>query len=1104
MDRRRPRHHPRHRRGWIVAPVLVCLLQTVSGGGTLWAETPLVLEGRVTDPLGQPLSARLELLPAHDPAGLAEAQRRDREPRPLVRQRTDPWGHYRVEAPGPGVYGLRVSAPAHLAARHDLGPLVGDRLLETVTLPRRQVMTIEVAGAPGQPAFGLELVARPWSTFWRQLSRQGWWPETRWVVADELGRARLPCADGERLTVIASTLDWILRREVECAPGEVVRLEPNGHWLPAAIDRRAMGFEDRLIGFYRWPLLAFGDSDDDGVFWFPVSDQGGPFPIWLADSLGSFGQPEVGKDEEVPGVLWIELPESAVVEGRIVDATDGRGLAGAWVWLGRGGHLFATTDDQGFFRFRLPLDDEVPLRFAAAGHVSDSGPTPRVAAAQGPLEIALRPQATLRGRLLDPEGGPIVGGSLVLQKVGRPTVSPIRAASDSAGRFELRRVDPASEYELLATARGFRLLEERVRMEGWPIDFVLEPARRIHGRVLDESEKPLEGATVELFEALQGIGTADRPPDTGVYRAITDRGGVFELFDVLPALYFLAARTTGYPELAVPGVEITPGDEAVDLGTVVLSPGVILRGRVVDGDGRGVAGARLSVRRADGAELVMRRDDSPWFANRRSETDGRFTLETIPRDSRLILLVSARDHLPWQDEVEVGTSDLDLDIELERAVSIRGLVLGDDGGPLLARVEALALVEEWSAETRGRARDLGLERRVVGSEADGSFEIGPLVTGRYELRARAGEQGSAGQRVDVGPEGVDGLVLRLASLSRLTGQGFGPGGEGVGERPLVGGQVKIVAESGVLGVPGLHATDTEGRFSISALLPGVYRLSLLHRDHQEGPVERIVLEGPEVDGIRLRAGEPLRPRSRVAGWVVDAEGRGVAGARIHLMTHPPSWGRSEDDGSFELEGRVGEVRLQAHHPEHGAVLGEIFALGPAGRSGIRLELASTRAVLRGRVVGLELDTLARVSLLAQGAFDRVHGALDWQGGFRFDELEPGVWTLEARLGDEGRLIQHSLVLEPGEIREGIELVFTPGHRIRGTALHRGKPLTEGDVMVRCEDGARAHGRVGPGGHFEIPDISEGSCVLRLETDLGIAEQSLEVVGEVETWIEVEN
>jgi thiol-disulfide isomerase/thioredoxin len=124
----------------------------------------------------------------------------------------------------------------------------------------------------------------------------------------------------------------------------------------------------------------------------------------------------------------------------------------------------------------------------------------------------------------------------------------------------------------------------------------------VSGRVLDEQDRPIAGAKVAL-----GFGDAGGSAMSGdpAHAATTDARGEYAIRSVprrfpdgRPCHVFVVVTKDGYAGVDSPRVELPPGtDESPRvLDPIRLAPGFSLSGRVVDPQGRPVAGAWVDVR----------------------------------------------------------------------------------------------------------------------------------------------------------------------------------------------------------------------------------------------------------------------------------------------------------------------------------------------------------------------------------------------------------------------------------------------------------------------------------------------------------------------------
>jgi len=152
-------------------------------------------------------------------------------------------------------------------------------------------------------------------------------------------------------------------------------------------------------------------------------------------------------------MLWGACAAAQTVQGTVVDAATGRGIAGAEGELLQGDQAVysATADDSG--RFRIEAVKEGTYRaIYSADRYFDPGPRPATFLV-GPGGSALRiegrliPTQRLSGRVIDGRGDAVANAEVELT-TGRVL---FRAQTDSRGRFELDSVIPgAPDYALAA------------------------------------------------------------------------------------------------------------------------------------------------------------------------------------------------------------------------------------------------------------------------------------------------------------------------------------------------------------------------------------------------------------------------------------------------------------------------------------------------------------------------------------------------------------------------------------------------------------------------------------------------------------------------------
>lgn len=182
------------------------------------------------------------------------------------------------------------------------------------------------------------------------------------------------------------------------------------------------------------------------------------------------------------------------------------------------------------------------------------------------------------------------------------------------------------------------------------------------------------------------------------------------------------------------------------------------------------------------------------------------------------------------------------------------------------------------------------------------------------------------------PEGSAGLVLYPAG--KVSGRVVDSNG-----RPIVGAHVQTdpprqrpIPIDCPTGEPigrdengPIVISDAAGSFTISPVAPGTYELGAYAEGYTPGWSDRLeVRSGKKTTGATI----VLEPVTRLAGRVVDSEGRPVSGAEISLSgTCPPFEDpriRSAEDGSYSVRCIMpGLQRIEIEHPEHSTIFTDL-------------------------------------------------------------------------------------------------------------------------------------------------------------------------------------
>ncbi|MEM9801716.1 MAG: carboxypeptidase regulatory-like domain-containing protein [Planctomycetota bacterium] len=543
--------------------------------------------------------------------------------------------------------------------------------------------------------------------------------------------------------------------------------------------------------------------------------------------------------------------------------------------------------------------------------------------------VRLTRGSTVRGTVVDPDGSPVAGAQITTEELvksfftrmeasraevedelairgarnrGRPPVGFLRYAaalglmgssvttSAPDGTFEVLGLEPGP-HEVLAFHRSFRPASVPVEVlpgdETEPVTVEMTEGGGLRGTVEDRFGRPVADATVIAMSP----GLAGGPTTNGdFHQSRTSTDGSYEMLHMEGGPYFLIV-TRGDEHLALTSflgslnfsLASVPGDRVVTHDLVDTSAAACRVHGFVLRDGAPVDSGIMLALNLD-AEGFLGLD----FKAAPIENDGRYAFEGLaPGEYQLTYEGRGRTGGLFVDVPDAP--ELRHDVELPDG-SIRGrLVDASTGEPVgrgrltlrpLDRIEGAGLVAELLT---GEA---GVERTRV--SADGTFRFRRLAEGEYRLdvdRASSGERGDAvqyappgGVTVDLGAdEDVDLGDVELDPGATVEGIVRNESG-----RPVPSAEVFATSEAVAPSGPRKARADEEGRFRVTGLGPGDWRLSATGDGYAAGESVAIAIEEGDAGEPREVDLEVVRG-TEVTVLVLDASGAPRAGVGCALV-----------------------------------------------------------------------------------------------------------------------------------------------------------------------------------------------------------------------------
>jgi RNA polymerase sigma factor (sigma-70 family) len=395
-----------------------------------------------------------------------------------------------------------------------------------------------------------------------------------------------------------------------------------------------------------------------------------------------------------------------------------------------------------------------------------------------------------------------------------------------------------------------------------------------------------------------------------------------------------------------------------------------VHGRVVDGSGAAIAGARLTPLYFEPSRSRTRNTDFvevfPELAKQyEAETaaDGSFILRGLPARGQVTATVTASGfgfpRIAWEYAQPVT-------IRLDRAGSVRGALMGATTPRPPAGVKLQIRLQSDRAEGENAGYRLHYWKDTR-TKDDGTFEFDGLPPGKYTITPRIEPPGpvyaepTAPFEVKPGAT-VSGLAIPLRPAitvrGRVVDKESGAGIKGVEVR------VANISEVGYLENMVPATTDAEGWYS-AYMKPG--RTTVLVQRTPDGYVVPLNTESSLTKVEATKDIEfpaiPVDRAARVTGLVVDEAGKPVPGAKVHLALPPRT-------------NQVGEVPAPISDAEGKFTLGR---LDP--QDNLPLRARTDRVVTDGAVVVVpgELKGPVRLVVSEKEAF-RLRGTVVDQAG----------------------------------------------------------------------------------------------------------------------------
>jgi RNA polymerase sigma factor (sigma-70 family) len=399
-------------------------------------------------------------------------------------------------------------------------------------------------------------------------------------------------------------------------------------------------------------------TDADGRFQYSPVRTDDPSTIHVALQQKDFVS-EPGATAK-SGQVFDQTAEFVLVRGVVINGAvlnqNGEPIAGAKVTTNGSRYSTdktrdTTTDAQGHFTLPPTKPETTALTVTAKGH----GPElQRVDVAEGmpAVNVTLPPPLTIRGHVLDPDGKPVANADVSVRRWRNADSLAWQGHTDSEGRFAMPDA-PADSVEFEISKAGYQSLigdrDASLSAGDGEKTFTMHPQPVARGQVVDADT----GEPIAKFNVIVGwVFWKGHPPFWMFDKAKPFTDGNYQLTmdghsEVLA--YHIRVEADGYTPA------VTEGFQTSGTFDMALHKGADVRGRVIDPDGKPVAGAQV-ILALPGAQVDLldarleRASEERLF---QSDASGEFHFSPEPGKFHLLALsdasgsaLSVFDHQP--------------------------------------------------------------------------------------------------------------------------------------------------------------------------------------------------------------------------------------------------------------------------------------------------------------------------------------------------------------------------------------------------------------------------------------------------------------------------
>lgn len=696
-----------------------------------------------------------------------------------------------------------------------------------------------------------------------------------------------------------------------------------------------------------------------------------------------------------------------------------------------------------------------------AGFASQSRGITLVSGATATLDFRLITNATaggtLQGTVTRRSNGAAISGAQVTLTPPVGNTETLTTGADGSYRFTGLITN---SYRLSVSAVGFGTVTRsgitvragQTTTSNFQLSASQNATGTLQGSVHNQNGAGISGVEVRLLSGASA----------GLV-ATTAGNGSYTLTGILPDLYDVRFRGTGFSDLVQTGVSVNANQTTrlnVTLSGSAAGTGTV-SGSVQDTAGNPISGATVSVQSGPTSNVQATTDAS-----------GLYSLANLAAGSYTLAAQRAGFATGQRTVTVAAGTSTQLNFTLVTSTAgtgaLQGTITRQDQNIPVSGATVTLTPPSGSALT-------------VTTGADGTYLFSALTPGTYRLNVtatgftavtRTGISVRSGQTTTSNVS----LVTQQGAVGILQGRVTDQRGVG-----LMSITVKLVSGSST-GL--MTTTNASGFYTLSGIVPDAYAVQFSGTGFIQSTLQNVSVAA----GVTTTLNASLLPvgaGSTLSGTVFDPLGHPLQGARVVVSTGPVT-------GGFSVTGSDGTYRIRALSPGAYTITAAAtgFLLSSAAVSiasgqpstqdfTLAADASSTFGAITGHLSGptAATDVSGATAKITSGPLAGTAAVVDPDGNYVFLNLPAGIYDLTFSLAGQADVTRTSIAVISG-VTSVVNVTFgaaTGNATLSGTVTDSGgKPLTGSTITVLQGTTTVGSATTDANGHFTINSLAAGT------------------------------